>query len=89
MLNHEVNHEGKVFNPYSFKALTDLELEIVAFLDEHDAKAKDYLLGDLSWADYVQSKEQIISDFFTKRHGKLYLDRLPEHLKNKILAYSL
>jgi len=85
-----LNHEGKVFNPYSFKALTDLELEIVAFLDEHhDGKAKDHLLGDLSWADYVQSKEQIISDFFTKRGGKIYLDLLPEHLKNKILAYSL
>jgi predicted metal-binding protein len=85
-----LNHEGKVFNPYSFKELTGWELEIVAFLDDqYDAKAKDYLLGDLSWADYVQSKEQIISDFFTKRYGKIYLDRLPDNLKNKILAYSL
>lgn len=73
--------------------LSDFENKIVDYLISIDSKLKDHFLADLSWANLdpnkLETRNKVITKFFTQRKGKELLNKLPEDIKNFVIANSL
>lgn len=78
--------------------ISEFEKEIIDFLD-CDFKNKNFFLSKLYFgmcvADLIGKEDrnkirmEVIVRFFTLGYGKIYMNKLPDHIRNKILAYSL
>lgn len=72
-------------------------------IEINESRLKDHFIADLSWAvegdktladiqkkfGYATKRSQAIVNFFTKRMGVSVFDKVPEDIKNYVLALRL